>query len=334
MMFSKDECISMDRFQIGQSVMAVVRVNVLIAASFLAQFASLAVADEPKAAVAVAIDVIVAQPVPVAVEKAADAAEPVAGKKKVRAAITVENLVAPLVQALEGNIDLKAADAQVQQWIPQFNEQFKPMLWTELNFIRLTCELTPEQRPKIKAAGDAALADAVQKMAKLQGRMGGRAAQHQPEPRKMIRAALKQALQETLPPEQMQKFSEELNLRAERRKEAAILSAISRLDAALCLTVEQRDAIEASITAAWKEQWETWLMLAMYGDQYYPQIQDELVVKHLNADQKTVWSGLQKVDFGYWGGGAQAEDDGWWGSKPDAAVAKPAAVFRVAIPAE
>lgn len=329
------ESISVGRFQIGQSVMAVVRVNVLIAASFLAQFGSLAVADEPKATVAVAIDVIVAQPVPVAVEKAADAAEPVAGKKKVRAAITVENLVAPLVQALEGNIDLKAADAQVQQWIPQFNEQFKPMLWTELNFIRLTCELTPEQRPKIKAAGDAALADAVQKMAELQGRrMGGRVAQQQPEPRKIIRAALKQALQETLPPEEMQKFSEELNRRAERRKEAAILSAISRLDAALCLTVEQRDAIEASITAAWKEQWETWLVLAMYGDQYFPQIQDELVVKHLNADQKAVWSGLQKIDFGYWGGGAQAEDDGWWGSKPDAAVAKPAAVFRVAIPAE
>jgi hypothetical protein len=268
------------------------------------------------------------------VEKAADEAEVVVKKKKVRAAVAFEDLVAPLVQALEGNIDLKAADAQVQQWIPQFTEQFKPMLWTELNFIRQTCDLTPEQRPKVKAAGDAALEDAVRKMAELQGRRNAGRAVQQPEPRKMIRAALKQALQETLPPEAMQKFADELNLRAERRKQAAILGALSRLDSAMCLTAEQREAIEASIASGWKEQWEQWLVLAIYGDQYFPVIPDALVVAHLNTDQKAVWNGLQKVDFGYWGGGAQVEEDGWWGGKAAVPAAKPAAMFRVLMPAE
>ncbi|MDB5345907.1 MAG: hypothetical protein JWP89_4284 [Schlesneria sp.] len=308
--------------------MAVVRIRLAIAAILVIPFASLATADEPKAAIAVAVDVIVAQPAQVAVEKAADEPEVVVKKKKVRAAIAFEDLVAPLVQALDGNIDLKAADAQVQQWIPQFTEQFKPMLWTELNFIRQTCDLTPEQRPKVKAAGDAALAEAVRKMAELQGgRNAGRAGQ-QPEPRKMIRAALKQALQETLSPEAMEKFADELNLRAERRKQAAILSALSRLDSAMCLTAEQREVIEASITGGWKEQWEQWLVLAIYGDQYFPIIPDALVVAHLNADQKAVWDGLQKVDFGYWGGGAQVEEDGWWGGKPDVRAAKPAKLLR------
>ncbi len=314
--------------------MAVVRIRLAMAAIAVIPFSSLAVADQPKAAVAVAIDVIVAQPAQGAVEKAADEAEVVVKKKKVRVAVAFEDLVAPLVQALEGNIDLKAADAQVQQWIPQFTEQFKPMLWTELNFIRQTCDLTPEQRPKVKAAGDAALEDAVRKMAELQGRRNaGRPAQ-QPEPRKMIRAALKQALQETLPPEAMQKFADELNLRAERRKQAAILGALSRLDSAMCLTAEQREAIEAAISSGWKEQWEQWLVLAIYGDQYFPLIPDTLVVTHLNADQKAVWDGLQKVDFGYWGGGAQVEEDGWWGGKGAVPAAKPAAMFRVLMPAE
>ncbi len=310
--------------------MVVVRIRLAIAV-LATQFASLAVADEPKAAIGVAVDVIVAQ---VAVEKAADDAEIVVKKKKVRAAVAFEDLVAPLVQALEGNIDLKAADAQVQQWIPQFTEQFKPMLWTELNFIRQTCDLTPEQRPKVKAAGDAALADAVRKMAELQGRRNGGRAVQQPEPRKMIRAALKQALQETLPPEAMQKFADELNLRAERRKQAAILGALSRLDSAMCLTAEQREAIEASIAGGWKEQWEQWLVLSIYGDQYFPVIPDALVVTHLNPDQKAVWNGLQKVDFGYWSGNAQFEDDGWWGGKAAVPAARPAAMLRVLMPAE
>jgi hypothetical protein len=306
--------------------MAVVRIRLAVAVLAM-QVASLAVADEPKAAIGIAVDVIVAQPAQVAVEKAADEAEVVVKKKKVRAAVAFEDLVAPLVQALDGNIDLKAADAQVQQWIPQFTEQFKPMLWTELNFIRQTCDLAPEQRPKVKAAGDAALEEAVRKMAELQGRRNGGRAVQQPEPRKMIRAALKQALQETLSPEAMQKFADELDLRTERRKQAAI-------DSAMCLTAEQREAIEASIASGWKEQWEQWLVLAIYGDQYFPVVPDALVVSHLNPDQKAIWAGLQKVDFGYWGGGAQVEEDGWWGGKAAVPAARPAAVFRVQMPAE
>lgn len=314
--------------------MAVVRIRMAIAAISVMQVAAWAAADEPKAAIAVAIDVTLGQLVPVAMDEAADGAEVVVKKKKVRAAVAFEDLVAPLVQALEGNIDLKVADAQVQQWIPQFTEQFKPMLWTELNFIRQTCDLTPEQRPKVKAAGDAALEEAVRKMAELQGRRNaGRVAQ-QPEPRKLIRAALKQALQETLPPEAMQRFADELSLRTERRKQAAILSALSRLDSAMCLTAEQREAIEASISNEWKDQWEQWLVLAIYGDQYFPVIPDALVVTHLNADQKAVWSGLQKVDFGFWSGNAQVNDDGWWGGKAVVPAAKPAALFRVLMPAE
>ncbi len=211
-------------------------------------------------------------------------------------------------------------DAQVQQWIPQFTQQYRPILTTELNFIRQVCDLTPEQRPKIKAAGEASLKEAALKMAELQGgQMRGvaRAQNEQPNPQRTIRESIAKVLQDTLTPEQMAKYKAEATQRAALRKRAAIRCVVARLDGTLCLTAEQRDKISQSITAGWQDKWEQWLMLSVYGDQYFPMVPDQHVATHLDADQKSVWSGLQKVDFGYYGGGGIAEaDDGWWGVEP------------------
>ena len=210
-------------------------------------------------------------------------------------------------------------DAQVQQWIPQFTQQYRPILTTELNFIRQVCDLTPEQRPKIKAAGEASLKEAALKMAELQGGQmrGVRVQNEQPNPQRTIRDTIAKVLQETLTPEQMAKYKAEATQRAALRKRAAIRCVVARLDGTLCLTVDQRDKISQSITAGWQDKWEQWLMLSVYGDQYFPLVPDQHVVAHLDADQKSVWSGLQKVDFGYYGGGGIAEaDDGWWGDAP------------------
>ena len=246
-------------------------------------------ADEPKAAVKKAVEA----------EPKAD--KPPEAKKA--------------VDAREAQID-----AQVQQWIPQFTQQYRPILTTELNFIRQVCDLTPEQRPKIKTAGEASLKEAALKMAELQGgqmRGGFRARNEQPDPQRTIRESIAKVLQETLTPEQMAKYKAEATQRAALRKRAAIRCVVARLDGTLCLTADQRDKINQSITAGWQDKWEQWLMLSAYGDQYFPMVPDQLVATHLDADQKSVWSGLQKVDFGYYGGGGIAEaDDGWWGDAP------------------
>jgi hypothetical protein len=277
---------------------------------------------------AIAIDLAV----PVAVEVKAEAVEAKPAQAKVEGVVEVEEFAAPVVRMLEEKIDLKAADAQLQQFIPQFNEQYRPMLTVELNFIRQTCELPVAQRPKVRKAGEAALADVCKKMAENQLRHmvpGGGAVQAvtPPDPRQTIRSALKKALQETLTPEAFAKYSAELDQRSATRKHAAITSVVARLDGAMCLTVEQREKIEASINAAWQDRWEQWLYLNIYGDQYFPIMPDEAVVSHLNQDQKSIWSGLQKVDFGFWGGNGIAEDnDGWWGG--DAPKAAKPQVFR------
>ncbi len=256
-------------------------------------------ADEPKAAIKKADDS--------KSEKAEPKADKPAEPKKA-------------VDAREAQID-----AQVQQWVGQFTQQYRPILTTELNFIRQVCDLAPEQRPKIKTAGEASLKEAALKMAELQGgQMRGvfRAQNQQPDPQRTIRESVAKALQETLTPEQMTKYKAAAAQRASLRKRAAIRCVVARLDGTLCLTADQRDKITQAITAGWQDKWEQWLMLSAYGDQYFPMVPDQHVVTHLDADQKSVWSGLQKVDFGYYFGGGIAEaDDGWWGVEPAKAEA-------------
>ena len=288
-------------------------------------------ADEPKVEVKNAVEVKPAKAEPKADKKEADKKEAAKKPKAPAAAIEIEALAAPFVEALVGKLELNAvnaqADAQVQQWIPQFTEQYRPILTTELNFIRQMCDLAPEQRPKIKAAGEASVKEAARKMAELQGRqMRVRNMVERdntpPDPCRIICDALAKALKETLTPEQMAKYTEEATKRTALRKRAAILSVVARLDSTMCLTAEQRDKITESISSGWQDKWEQWLMMSIYGDQYFPMVPDQHVVSHLNAEQKSVWSGLQKVDFGFHGGNGQApENDGWWGDEPAKAVA-------------
>ena len=274
-------------------------------------------ADEPKLKAKPAVVATPAKAEPKAVKQGE--AKPAQGPA---AAIDVVALAAPCVEALAEKLDLNAVDAQVQQWIPQFTQQYRPILMMELNFIRQMCDLKPEQRPKIKATGEAAVTQIVRQLAEQQGRAmrGVNFVEREAapaDPRKFIRDALAKVLKETLTEKQMAKYTDEATKRTAVRKRAAIHSAVALLDGTLCLTAEQRDKITESITANWQDNWEQWLMLSMYGGQYFPTIPDQHVTTHLNAEQKSVWNGLQKVDFGGWGGdGQEQQNDGWWGDEP------------------
>ena len=207
----------------------------------------------------------------------------------------------------------------------QFLVQYRPLLTEELGFVRLVCsDLSKDLRPKIKAAGEASLKQAAKEMAQFQNRQNqGIAiqARTQPEPRKMVREAVSKALRETLTVEQMQRYSLEANARKEQRKRAAILCVVSRLDGCLSLSADQREKIIDSISSHWEDRWEQWLMINVYGDQYFPEMPEQYVAPILNPDQKTVWNGLQKINLGVWWGnnGQNAPSDGWWGDEPEAA---------------
>ncbi len=284
-------------------------------------------AEEPKIRAKPAVEAKAAKAEPKAVKQ-----EAVKKPQGPAAAIDAEALAAPFVEALAEKLDLNAVDAQVQQWIPQFTQQYQPVLMTELNFIRQMCDLKPEQRPKIKAVGEASVKEVVRRLAEQQGRAmrGVNFVEREAapaDPRRFIRESLAKVLKETLTEEQMAKYTEEATQRTALRKRAAIHSAVALLDSALSLTVEQRDKITESISTNWQDNWEQWLMLSMYGGQYFPTIPDPQVVTHLNDDQKSVWNGLQKVDFGFWGGdGQEQQNDGWWGDEPAKAAAPNGAI--------
>ena len=249
--------------------------------------------------------------------------------------LNLEILTAPLQLLFGGGVmaapqafDPNDANAVAQNdaMVRQFSDQFRPFLTEELGFVRLVCsDLSKEQRPKIKSAGDASLKQAAKQMAQFQnGANRGIANQVRtmPEPRKMIREAVAKALKETLTAEQMERYSREAATRKEDRKLAAILCVVSRLDGSLSLAADQREKIVDSISSHWEDTWEQWLMMNAYPEQYFPEMPEKYVTPFLNADQKSVWNGMQKINFGPWWGGGMGQNppnDGWWGDEPDRA---------------
>jgi hypothetical protein len=232
-----------------------------------------------------------------------------AAKKAIKGRVVV---AAPAVQRQAMPVD----DAMVQQWV----QQFRPTLIAELNFIRQICDLTPGQRPTIRAAGEVVLVDAATQFARYQqgGRVRNAELQFQPFPPAIIRAGLLKTLEQTLTPEQLERYKAEAKARTEQRKRATITSAIARLDTALSLTKEQREKINEAITVKWRDEWEQWLMVSRYGDQYYPQVPQDVVIPHLDSEQRVVWNSLQKIGVGFHGSFVQPQDDSaWWGNQPD-----------------
>ncbi len=202
-------------------------------------------------------------------------------------------------------------DAQAQQYV----QLMQPLMWRELEFVRLTCDLTPEQRPKLKAAGEAGVKQAARDMVMPRQAARGRTPAGAGQ---VIREEIAKVLKESLTAEQMAQYQAEHTKRRAAEKRAAIASAVATIDTALYLNEEQRAKIVQELAANWKDEWDSWVQLWQYGGQYYPQVPDTFVVPHLSDEQKTVWRGLRKIGIGgVWGGQMQrdAADDEWWDGK-------------------
>lgn len=201
-----------------------------------------------------------------------------------------------------------AQDARLQQYV----QLLTPAMWHELNFIRQVCDLTPEQRPKIRAAADVATKEGAKAVLKpirggSQPTIGAQA----------IRDSLHEALKQTLTSEQLERFETEDAKRTEVLKQTTILGVVMQLDGALFLSNEQREKLVANLEKNWQREWEQWLTIHRYSGQYVPQVPDQQVVPLLNDEQKLVWSGLQKISTNAWhSNGQQQNDDAWWNWNP------------------
>jgi hypothetical protein len=226
----------------------------------------------------------------------------------------VPTFIEPLgLQRAKGAVDplVRARQERDDARVQQYAQMLQPALWTELEFVRQICALAPQQRPKIKAAAEASMKEAARDFALPQGRTQGAM---QARAIQKIRAGLTQALREALEPQQFDDFLEEAERRIAHRRQTAMLSAVSQLDGVLCLTSQQREKLLASLEANWQDDWEQWMVLQRYGAGYFPQIPDQHVVGHLDANQQAVWRTLQKMNLNVWVSlnGPQRADDGWW----------------------
>ena len=210
-----------------------------------------------------------------------------------------------------------AAAQQLEVQAKQYEQALAPKMWRELEFIRRSCDLSPAQRPKIKAEGLASL----QRAAKVFVKQRTQAAQD--DPSLAIRQDLHKFLKATLTPEQLAAYEQQIARRAAAAKKLTIQIVVAQLDGSLYLTAEQRDKISQSLAKDWQEKWEQWSSVMQHGDNYFPMIPDQLLLPVLTEQQKRVWSGAQKLNPSFWGGGRRApNDDVWWDGKDENAPEK------------
>jgi hypothetical protein len=237
---------------------------------------------------------------------------------------------APAQRVLAPPVAANADDARIQQYV----QLLQPTMWRELDFVRLVCDLKPEQRPKVKAAADVAVKEAAKTMLKPQRQPMTMFAT------KAVRDGINDSLKQMLTAEQLDHFQAEASSRDAATKKAAIQTLVSQIDGILFLSHEQRENISATLDKNWQPDWEYWLNMRQhqFGEQYLPQVPDQHIVPHLTAEQRVVWTGLQKIMFNAWqnNGRRQADDAAWWAGKTDNAAktkaVKGKAAAKAAVP--
>jgi hypothetical protein len=241
-------------------------------------------------------------------------------------------------------VDIRAGAApavvQNEAMVQQCMQQLRPVMIGELEFVRLFCSnLTKEQRTQIKSKALAGLKEAAIVQASLQNGQtlqvaAGARTKGSNEPRAKIRDAIAASLKDTVSEEQWTAYTAAANKRMEKRKHTAIVAFVSRLDHQLYLSAEQRDKIVESISAKWQPQWEKWTQVfSMMQGNYLPMIPDQLVVPHLNDDQKKIWRTIPKNDHNVFWHNQQVQDpeiEAWWG--PDVESDAPGQPAAQAVP--
>ena len=211
-------------------------------------------------------------------------------------------------------------DLQIKQQAVHWLAQFKKLLHGDLELVRSVCgDLPRESRRAIVRDGEQAAKDASLRLAELQFRdqrrqqqVGGGlqamvgdvlkkivspaaepvttpdAGKPTDDPLSFFSAALTESLKEHVGSEQAEEFSQQIAARNERRKAAAAHAIVAALDAELCLTAAQREAIKRSLLERWSDS----MCMAVQGMhtsngvRIFPGLPDECVRPHLTRTQR------------------------------------------------
>jgi hypothetical protein len=188
----------------------------------------------------------------------------------------------------------------------QFLSQFRPILQSELHFVRVVCQPTPEQYKTIKAAGEVGLNKVVTQFATTQrkmeqGRMGAGQSPEFPEPRAAIANSIIASVNRTLPAEKGARYHRELTKRAAARKRALVLNLVAKLDNDLVLSPDQREKMIEVLNKHVTDTSVKQLEVLFYGPEYFPAVPDQAITPLLTAKQLDTWKGTARGQSTIWG---------------------------------
>ncbi len=204
----------------------------------------------------------------------------------------------PAVVRVEGKMLLRPAnlDNQVQQYL----RQARPIVRAELIFVRKVCELDVEHFRRINRDVEAAFKEAAKTFveAQQQGRVrtpAGVRASRAVDGLALLNEGLASVMKKDLTSEQFADYQAEAEKRDANRKQSAVRFLVDAIDRDLYLSGPQRLKLTESLLSHWDHSWSMSLEYLLYGNQFYPLGIDPFVTPFLDAAQKRIWQGTQKV---------------------------------------
>lgn len=224
----------------------------------------------------------------------------------------------------EGEQAQQIAEEGLKALALQFDQQYRPLINTELEFLRLVCDdLTPEQRKSIRDEAEAALKKVskaeVARQNGVQGLLVLTLNQGNTNPREVLRKDIWKHAKKVMNDDQYARSHKALEERLEMTKTAAISGVVTIIDHHLYLSSKQREEITDVLKKKWKD-WEKWMaMSVVYGEQFLPTLPDNVINPLLTPEQKVVWKSIPRQEFEFWGSSEihQFNEDEWWGPNPE-----------------
>lgn len=250
----------------------------------------------------------------------------ITGKMKVGApgGMRIRNVPGPVAPMPE--------KAQIEAMAEQFVRQVRPIVRAELHLIRTVCKTSKEDQIKLSQEGGKVLKEVAGKVAESQFKMlQGIANPTFFSTPTEVQKAMAAAVKTILTPEQSARYQAEIDTRARAERAIIARALVAKFDRILNLSPDQRTKITASIAKSDSPTAKS-MNNIMYNNEYIPAIPDADVVGFLDAQQKTIWQGAERVhysSFSFGISGVNLSDDDF-AEEDDPAAVKQAARRKAA----
>jgi hypothetical protein len=195
---------------------------------------------------------------------------------------------------------LLARPGNLENQVQQYMRQARPIVRAELIFVRKICDLDVEHFRQINQDAETAFKGAAKTFveAQQQGRArvpGGVRTSTTVDGLALLQEGLASAMKKDLTSEQFAHYQAEVEKREANRKQCAVRFLVDAIDRDLYLSGSQRLKLTESLLSHWDHGWSMCLEYLLYGNQFYPVGIDSYVTPFLDATQKKIWQGTQKI---------------------------------------